>query len=165
VAAADLFVLVTPLYVDAFPALATHALEVIAAARSGSPAPAQFAVLVNCGFPEPEHVRTALAIARQFAAAARYDWAGGLPLGGGGAVNPLVSLDAQRGPADHVRSALDLAVPCLARGEAIPCDAIGRMVASPMPDAVYRLIGDLGWRYQVHKNGLSQAALRARPLD
>jgi multimeric flavodoxin WrbA len=165
VAAADLFVLVTPLYVDAFPALATHALEVIAAARSGSPAPAQFAVLVNCGFPEPEHVRTALAIARQFAAAARYDWAGGLPLGGGGAVNPLVSLDAQRGPADHVRSALDLAVPCLARGEAIPSDAIGRMVASPMPDAVYRLIGDLGWRYQVHKNGLSQAALRARPLD
>ena len=27
VAAADLFVLVTPLYVDAFPALATHALD------------------------------------------------------------------------------------------------------------------------------------------
>jgi hypothetical protein len=23
----------------------------------------------------------------------------------------------------------------------------------------------LGWRYQVHKNGLAQAALRARPLD
>lgn len=64
-----------------------------------------------------------------------------------------------------MRSALDLAAPCLARGEAIPSDAIERMAASPMPDAVYRLIGDLGWRYQVYKNGLTQAALRARPLN
>jgi hypothetical protein len=39
------------------------------------------------------------------------------------------------------------------------------MAASPMPDAVYRFIGDLGWRYQIYKNGLTQAALRARPLD
>ena len=160
VAAADLFVLVTPLYVDAFPALATHALEYIAAARSGSPAPAQFAAIVNCGFPEPEHIRTALRIARHFAAAAHYDWAGGLPLGGGGAVNPRTPLDAQHGPAMHVRSALDLAAPCLARGDAIATDAIEQMAASPMPDAAYRLLGDLGWRYQVYKNGLAQAALR-----
>jgi multimeric flavodoxin WrbA len=165
VAAADLFVLVTPLYVDAFPALATHALEYIAAARSGSPVPAQFAAIVNCGFPEPEHIRTALRIARHFAAAAQYDWAGGLPLGGGGAVNPRTPLDAQHGPAMHVRSALDLAAPCLARGDAIATDAIEQMAASPMPDAAYRLLGDLGWRYQVYKNGLAQAALRARPLD
>jgi hypothetical protein len=165
VAAADLFVLVTPLYVDAFPALATRALEYIAAARSGSPAPAQFAAIVNCGFPEPEHIRTALRIARHFATAAKYDWAGGLPLGAGGAVNPLTALDAQRGPTTHVRSALDLAAPCLARGDAIAIEAIERMAASPMPDTVYRFIGDLGWRYQVYKNGLAQAALRARPLD
>ena len=107
VAAADLFVLLTPLYVDAFPALATHALEYIAVARNESPAPAQFAAIVNCGFPEPEHIRTALRVARHFAAAAQYDWAGGLPLGGGGAVNPRTPLDAQHGPAMHVRSALE----------------------------------------------------------
>jgi multimeric flavodoxin WrbA len=165
VAAADLFVLVTPLYVDALPALATHALECIADARSGSPPPARFAAVVNCGFPEPEHTRTAFRLARHFAAAAGYEWAGGLPLGGGGAVNPRPPLDAQHGAAEHVTSALDLAAPCLARGDAIATDAIERMAASPMPDAVYRFIGDLGWRYQVYKNGLAQAALRARPLD
>jgi hypothetical protein len=165
VAEADLFVLVTPLYVDAFPALATRALESVAAARSGSPSPARYAALVNCGFPEPEHTRTALAIARHFAAASGYDWAGGLPLGGGGAVNPRTPLDTQHGPAEHVRAALDLAAPCLARGDAIPPEAIERMAASPLPDAIYRLLGDLGWRYQVYKNGLAQAALRARPLD
>ena len=165
VAAADIFVLVTPLYVDAFPALATHALECIAAARNGSPAPAQFAAIVNCGFPEPEHIRTALRIARHFATAAHYDWAGGLPLGAGGAVNPRTPLDLQRGPATHVTSALDLAAPCLARGDAIAMEAIEQMAASPMPDTVYRFMGDLGWRYQVYKNGLAQAALHARPLD
>lgn len=165
VAGADLFLLVTPLYVDAFPALATRALECIAEVRAASPAPARFAALVNCGFPEPEHNRTALRIARNFAAAASYTWAGGLPLGGGGAIDPRVPLDRQHGPAEHVKAALDLSAPCLARGEAIPSTAIDRMIANPMPDAFYRLMGDLGWRYQVYKNGLAQADLRARPLD
>ncbi len=165
VAAADLFVLVTPLYVDALPALATRVLESVAAVRAASPAPARFAALVNCGFPEPEHNRTALRVARHFAARAGYAWAGGLPLGGGGAVNPKVPLDAQHGPAEHVNGALSLAVPCLARGEPIPTEAIERMAQSPMPDAVYRVAGDLGWRYQAYKNGLAQSALRARPLD
>jgi hypothetical protein len=32
-------------------------------------------------------------------------------------------------------------------------------------DAAYRLMGEMGWRYQVYKNGLAWAALCARPLD
>jgi hypothetical protein len=79
-------------------------------------------------------------------------------------VDPSVPLDAQHGPAEHVKSALDLAAPCLASGNPIPTAAIERMAASPMPDVLYRLVGDMGWRYQAHKNGLAQAALRARPL-
>lgn len=165
VAAADLFLLVSPLYVDAFPALATRALAAVAAARAGSAAPAQFATIVNCGFPEPEHTRTALRIGRHFAAAAGYTWAGGLPLGGGGAINAASPLDQQHGPAEHVKQALDLAMPCLARGESIPRAAIDRMAVSPMPDVAYRLAGDLNWRYRAYKNGLAQAELRARPLD
>lgn len=165
IAEADLFVLVTPLYVDALPALATHALECVAKARAVSPASARFAALVNCGFPEPEHNRTALRIARHFAASAGYVWAGGLPLGGGGAINPGVPLDSQHGPAEHVKQSLDLAAKALAAGDAIPAQAIHGMATAPMPDAVYRLAGDFGWRYQAYKNGLAQAALRARPLD
>ncbi len=165
VAAADLFVLVTPLYVDAFPALATHVLEHVARIRTQVSPPARFAVLVNCGFPEAEQNRTALRIARHFAESAGYTWAGGLPLGGGGAVNPAVPLDSQHGPAQHVMRALNVAVPCLARGEPIVPEAIELMATAPMPDALYRLVGDMGWRYRAYKNGLSQAALRARPLD
>ncbi|MDH4065391.1 MAG: NAD(P)H-dependent oxidoreductase [Acidobacteriota bacterium] len=165
VAEADLLVLVTPLYVDAFPALATSALEHIAAARRESAAAAQCAAIVNCGFPEPEHTRTALRVARHFASAAGYGWAGGLPLGGGGAIDAATPLDEQHGPARHVQQALDSAASCLARGAAVAAEAVERMAASPMPDAVYRFIGDMGWRYQVYQNGLTQSALRARPLD
>lgn len=165
VAAADLFVLVAPLYVDGYPALATHALELVSAARREVNAPARFAAVVNCGFPEAEHTRTAFRIARHFAAASSYQWAGGLPLGGGGAINPKVPLADQHGPAEHVKAALALAGPALASGAPIPDEAVVRMATPPMPDAVYRVMGDLGWRYQVYKNGLAQAALRARPLD
>jgi multimeric flavodoxin WrbA len=165
IADADLFVLVTPLYVDALPALATRALECVAAARAGSTKPARFAALVNCGFPEPEHTRTALRIARHFAEASGYDWSGGLPLGGGGALSPSVPLDAQHGPAEHVKRALDLAAESLAQGACIPTEAVACMVRAPMPDALYRVMGDINWRYQAHRNGVSQAALRARPLD
>lgn len=168
IAAADLFVLVTPLYVDAFPALPTHAMEHIASARNEMDAcnrQAQFAAIINCGFPEPEHTRTAFAIARHFAASAHYAWAGGLPLGGGGAIDPRIPLDAQHGPAQHVKSALHSAAQNLARGEHISREAVEQMAASAMPDALYRFMGDLGWRYQAYKNRVPQSALRARPLD
>lgn len=163
IADADLFVLVSPLYVDSLPALATHALELVAQVRT--PRPAQFAAIINCGFPEPEQIRTAFRIARHFAARAGYAWAGGLPLGGGGALTPDRPLDAQHGPAEHVKRALDLAAPALLRREPIPQAAIEAMIARPIPDGLYRLLGDLGWRYQAYRNHVSQRELGARPLD
>jgi multimeric flavodoxin WrbA len=165
IAACDLFVLVTPLYVDSLPALATHALELVERARAAEHAPARFAIVVNCGFPEAEQNRTALRIAHHFASRAGYGWAGGLPLGCGGAVKPDRPLDAQGGPVVHVVRALDLAAPALAAGAAIPRDAVEAMAASPMPDAVYRVAGDLGWRWLAYRNGLPQRELHARPLD
>ncbi|MCE9577917.1 MAG: NAD(P)H-dependent oxidoreductase [Deltaproteobacteria bacterium] len=165
IAEADLFVLVTPLYVDALPALATHALELVAQVRNPDFPPAQFAVIINCGFPEPEQIRTALRIARHFAVRAGYAWAGGLPLGGGGSISPERPLDEQHGPAEHVKRALDLAAPALARREPIPAEAIEEMIARPMPDGLYRLMGDLGWRYQAYRNHVSQRDLKAKPLD
>lgn len=162
---ADLFVLASPLYVDAYPALATRVLERVAALRAGSRSRARFAALVNCGFPEAEHTRTALRIARHFASAAGYHWAGGLPLGGAGMIRPGVALASQHGPAEHVKRALDLAAGALAIGENVPGSAIDLLAQSPIPDVAYRVMGDLGWRYQAHQNGLAQAALRWRPLD
>ena len=165
IAAADLFILATPLYVDALPALATHALELVAAARTAASGPARFALVVNCGFPEPEQNRTALQIGAHFARAAAFQWAGGLPLGGGGVVDPLVPLDEQHGPREHIKRALDAAAASLAKGGGVPPEALAAMVQAPFPDAAYRVMGDVGWRYQAWQHGVAQSALRARPLD
>jgi multimeric flavodoxin WrbA len=167
-AASDLLFLVTPLYVDAFPSLTTHALELIAAARKNAeartPSP-RCAALINCGFPEAEQTRTAMRIARHFADQAGYLWAGGLPLGGGGALSPTASLARPAGPEANVVRALDEAVPALAATGAIPVGAIETMATSVMPDVFYRMFADLGWRWQAHQHGIAQRELHARPLD
>jgi len=164
IAASDLFVLVSPLYVDSLPALATHALELIAEARAELTAPAKFVLLMNCGFPEPEQNRTVLRIGAHFARAAGYQWAGGLALGGGGVVDPRVAIDAQYGPREHIKRALDVAVAGLAKGGVVPEEASVAMAESPLPDLAYRVMGDLGWRQLAWKQGVAQRELRARPL-
>ncbi len=165
IAASDLFLLVTPLYVDSLPALATHALELVARSRSASRVPARFVALVQCGFPEAEQNRTALRITRHFAEQAGYSWGGALALGAGGAVAPGAMLDEASGPVAHVVRALDTAAPALSAGRPLPPEAIAEMARAPIPDALYRRMGDLGFRWQAHKNGLPQSALHARPLD
>lgn len=164
IAASNLFILVSPLYVDSLPSLATHALELVAAAREEVATPAKFVLLMNCGFPEPEQNRTALRIGAHFADAAGYQWAGGLALGGGGVVDPRVPIDEQYGPREHIKRALDLAVAGLAKGGVVPEEAIVAMAESPLPDVAYRVMGDLGWRQQAWKQGVAQRDLRARPL-
>lgn len=89
---------------------------------------------------------------------------GGLALGGGGVVTPDRALEPH-GPVAHVVRALDLAVPALAAGEGLPHEAIVAMAEAPMPDGLYRVMGDLGWRWQAHQNGVAQRELKARPLD
>jgi hypothetical protein len=39
------------------------------------------------------------------------------------------------------------------------------MAQAPMPDMLYRLLGDLGWRLQAYQHGLPQRALLKRPLE
>ena len=75
---ADLFVLSTPLYVDALPYLVNRCAERIAAHRTAMPEPSEvgFLAMVNCGFPEWEQTRTALEICRVFARQAGFTWVG-----------------------------------------------------------------------------------------
>jgi NADPH-dependent FMN reductase len=161
----DLLVVVTPLYADALPSITTHALELIARARPyGTRQAASFVTVINCGFPEPEQTRTALRIARHFADAAGYHWGGALPIGAGGTIRPDRPLDDQHGPGAHLAHALTLAAPALARTGNLPLDAITAASAKVLPDFLYRLIGDLGWRWQAYQAGLSQRALHDRPL-
>ncbi|HEV8547643.1 MAG TPA: hypothetical protein VGQ57_01425, partial [Polyangiaceae bacterium] len=164
IAKADLFLLATPLYVDSLPALTTHALELIAKVRRTEANDAAFVPFINCGFPEAEHIRTALSITRHFARAAGYRFAGALPLGGGGVVTPEQSLDDERPPVAHVVRAITLSAAALANGDPVPVAALDAILRPPLPDVLYKLIADLGFRWQAHQKGTTQRGLRARPF-
>ena len=132
--AADIVILVFPLYVDGPPYLVTQTLEQIAARRAGETDIRRplFLAIANCGFPEVQHNDTALAICGQFAAAAGFRWAGGLALGEGGAINgqPLAKAG---GMAHNVVAAFDLAAAALTKGEPVPSEAVALMARPFIP--------------------------------
>ena len=158
--AADLFMLVTPLYVDSLPYLVTRTLEIIAARRTRRPNQ-RFAALVNCGFPEAEQCRTALGILECFARRAGFVWEGGLALGGGASIDgkPLERLG---GMARNLRMALDQTADALMRGERVPASAIAQIATPMMPAALYTAVANVGWRWQASRHGVHRH-LKERP--
>ena len=162
--AADIVILVFPLYVDGLPYLVTQALEQIAARRDNETDIQRplFLAISNCGFPEAAHNATALAICRQFADEAGFAWAGGLALGQGGALagRPLAEVG---GMAHNVVAALDLAAAALAAGQPAPEEAVALMARPFIPARAYMLMGDLGWLMQARQNRVV-TRLAARPF-
>ncbi len=149
----NLFVVSFPLYVDSLPAPVVRCFEGLAAvwgARAGGRP--RFAAVVNCRFPEASQCDTALAICRRFAAETGLSWAGGLALGGGGAVGGR-PLDRAGGRVRNVRTALDQAGAALARGEAVPERAVHLMAKPLVPRWLYLLIGNLHWTCAARRHG------------
>jgi hypothetical protein len=153
VAASDLVVLSSPVYVDALPATVTAALERLAAARAlwAHRDPVRFVALVNCGFPEPLHTRTPLDICHAFADAAGLAWAGGLGLGGGEALHGAPLERAGR-MASRVRRALELAADALLAGGHVPDESVALLSAPLVPPRLYTLLGNLRWLYDARRH-------------
>lgn len=156
---ADLFMVVTPLYVDSLPYLVTRSLEILAGRERRRHQ--RLAALVNCGFPEAAQCRTALAILECFARRAGFQWAGGLALGGGGSIDGR-SLDRLGGMTRNLRAGLDLAADALLRREPVPNEAVERLAKPMMPSAIYTGVASLGWRWQASRHGVHRH-LRDRP--
>jgi multimeric flavodoxin WrbA len=159
--AADLVMLAFPLYVDSLPAPVMGALQQIAERRhiQGETRP-RFAALANCGFPEADHNRTALAICEMFARQAGFDWAGALALGAGEGLVHGAALAEASGPAIPIRNALDLAAAALAQGQTIPQSAIDLLARPVIPAWLYRWMGVFGWRQQAKKYGVQNKLRR-----
>lgn len=119
---------------------------------------------MNCGFAEPEQFRFAFGLLRQFAHEAGYTWAGGLPVGGGGAINgrALQRLGTLTRP---LRQALGIGAPCLLAGDVLPAAACDAAAIQTTPGALYRFFGWWGWHMQRLALGMSASDLRARPFD
>ena len=164
-AQADLLLVIGPLYWDSLPYAGLLALEHIQAARQKSgPRAARLVGVLNCGFAEPEQFRFAFGVLREFAHEAGYTWAGGLPVGGGEAINgrALERLGALTRP---LRDALDLGVPALLAGGVLPDAACAAAAIQTTPGALYRFFGWWGWHMKRLARGLSVSEVHARPFD
>ena len=152
--ATDLVLLAFPLYVDSLPAPVMNALELIASHREsqgGTRSHQLFAAIANCGFPEPDHNATALAICENFARLNNFQWAGSLALGAGeGMIHgaPLNELDGRTIP---LKKSLNLAAESLAQGMAIPSEAQALLAKPFIPAWLYRAMGVYGWRQQARE--------------
>lgn len=159
----DLIILAFPLYIDSLPYQVIKALELIALhwQKTGGAGKKRFAAICNCGFPEAEHTDTALAICRQFARETGIEWAGGLGLGGGEAIDGR-QLDEGGGKVKNVKRSLEIAADALSRGEAVPEEAIKLMSKRLVPVWLYLLIGGFGWKWRAWKNN-ALAKVHDRP--
>ncbi len=164
VAAAEIFVLATPMYADSLPHLVIRAFETIAAARTRADAPrssTRFLAIVNCGFPEAAQTQTALEICRIFADQARLELAGALGLGGGETLHGKAP-EALGWLARHLRRALDLAADALLAGRPVPQKAVELMGRPIVPAIGYLLVSNHNWRKEARRWG-AEAKLDARP--
>ena len=149
---ADVVVLAAPVYVDAPPAAVLRAMEFLGsdplAVRPGRPR--LLAAVTNCGFPEASHTALSLDMYALFAQTADLAWAGGLGVGGGGALHGK-PLAAMGGAGRHVRKALDLAARSLAQGRPIPEEARELAARPAVPKWLYLLFAETGWKAQAWK--------------
>ena len=161
VRAADVVALAAPLYVDSLPAPVIAVLEGLARDCASAPSPPRFLAMINSGFPESVQSGTALAICRRFTREAGLDWIGGLAIGAGGMLEGKPLAD-QGGRARHVTRALALAANAIAAGQVLPEEAQRLVRRLPIPAALYRFLGDWGFRREAKRWG-TRARLDERP--
>ncbi len=161
----DLLIIASPLYVDSLPAALIRTMELINFQRTSMPVKKNpiMLSLINSGFPEAFHNNTALSILQRFSEESGFQWAGGLALGGGGAVDgkPLKSAG---GMVKNVTKSLDIAISALAEGKEVPREAAELMAKPMMPKWLLTLLGGFIWRHQAKKYGV-QNRLNDRPYE
>jgi hypothetical protein len=154
-------IIVFPLYVDHVPAPLVRVLEYLHRARRQAQTRPRLLTVINCGFPENAHNQTGAEVLGHFARVSRCDWAGALTFGQGGTVGGK-ELEKLGGMIRHQRQALEQAATALLSGSAVSEATIALMARKLMPDWLYYLMANLGWRLEARKNKTGKS-LAARP--
>lgn len=123
-----------------------------------------FTVIANCGFPEVEHNKAAIAICETFARQAGFIWGGSLALGAGEGMVHGAPLNEMDGRAIPLKQALNLAAEALINGKPIPQEAQEILDKPFIPSWVYLLLGGFGWKRQAKQYGV-QNRLRRHPYQ
>lgn len=160
-AEADALIIVFPLYVFCLPGITMRFLQSYSAyaAKLETRREAAVYAVINCGFPEPGINEEAARVIARFAAAvgARYGFS--ILIGGGGMVTmsppPVKKMVLQ------YRETLRRIGAEIAAGKTGPRESVSLRVA--FPRKLYFLMGNVGWRVMIRRNGRKPGDLYARP--
>jgi multimeric flavodoxin WrbA len=165
----DIVVFATPLYVDSLPSFTTKVMEMIRDNRQPQPQlkrPLLVAVM-NCGFPEKEHMQIALKIIQNFSQEAKFRWSGAITVGMGMALNGQ-PLKEKNGMTRNLTKGLSIAAVALAEGQPIPAEAEKLTSKSFLPlflaKSMLRMMGKRMWNSQAKGND-AQDLMYARPYE
>lgn len=161
--AADLLVVSAPLYVDGLPYLTIRALERLGrqlGAQGGGPG--RLVGILNCGYPEAVHNRSALRQLRHFAEQHGVAWGGGLALGGGEIIQGR-PIDDHPLLLRRPISALQQAGAALGSGLPVPEAAIALIARPLVPAGLFRRLAGIRWIRDARANDLPRAALDQQP--
>lgn len=161
----DILIFSSPLYVDSLPASVIKVMEVIAERRKerGLTKKQVMMAISNSGFPEAFQNHPALGIYKCFAKEAGFDWAGGLAIGGGGVIAGK-PLEKMGGMVKNIIKSLNLTADALLLGKAVPEEAVKLIKKPMMPNWLYFLGGNFGWKLQAKKFGVHKK-LDQRPFE
>ena len=158
VGAADIIIVIAPLYDDCQPYLVTKTMELIADQGTVN-ADKRFIPIVNCGFPEHQHITAvAIPIYRRFASTVGFRWAGSLAIGGGEMIRGASGkqIEDMGNMANELKARLGEIAESLATDTQFPDTS---MVAypsyflNPILSKVVVWINNRSWKSQAKKNG------------
>jgi hypothetical protein len=162
-AAADALIVVFPLYIFCLPGLTMRFLQRYWQYALKLPYRKQTAVysVVNCGFPEPQINEEASRVVGRFASAVGARYGLGILVGGGGmvamSVSPVKKMLAQ------YREALRRIQTEIRAGVCTPSESVRLRIR--FPRRLYLLMGNVGWKQWIRKNGGKARDLYARPYQ
>ena len=160
IAAADVLLVVFPLYVDSLPAPLIKSLTLIQTAlgeRATKPSVKVYAVC-NCGFYEARQTGLALQMVEQFAVRCGFTWGYGLGIGCGGMLLGFAD-DMSKGPTANVDAALRELAESLQSSD---IRSENQFVIPRFPRLLYQLGGNIGWLQMARANRL-RGSLKAQP--
>ena len=153
--ASDLLVFSFPLYMDSLPAPVIAALELMAKQRKTSafPKTQRLVTIMHNGLLEASQISNALAICKRFAFESGIEWAGGLTLGAGDAINAKPLEDAGF-LFRNAKKALDLAAKDLLEGKTVSGQAVNLMAKPLAPAWLYVFLANRTWKKRAKPFGM-----------
>lgn len=160
----DILIFSLPLYVDALPGHLTWWLDQFFSylAKANTVKTIRVYGIVNCGFPEAEQNADALEILKIFCMKTGLNWRFGVGIGMGEPYRGMAGIPLKSGFKKDIYKAY----------KTIASDILSEsneghkhlFVKVRFPGFLYKIMGTLGWKKQIRKNGLKPRDLRARPL-